>query len=65
MSNQKPTQSKADTSAQKKEHPFSEIFGAKPSNSKAGQTFVTFFNKPKNNNKEESESLKQPEPPKL
>jgi len=33
-------------SDQEKEHPFYKIFGAKPSNRKVGQTFVTFTNKP-------------------
>jgi len=41
-----PTDNTQSNPDQKKEHPFFEIFGAKPSNRKVGQTFVTSVNVP-------------------
>ncbi len=47
MEKQKPTMSKEEWLARAKDHPFKTIFGAKQSNSKVGQTFVTSISKPK------------------
>jgi len=47
MKKQKSQQSKQDMLMHNAEHPFYKILGGKPSNRKAGQTFITFTNKPK------------------